>query len=78
MFSLGMDRLATPLPPVPDTQLAQSIAAWLCRVPARTLLELADVDAREGAAAALGEMIAAEMTMAYPELVESSAPPLPF
>lgn len=73
-----MIKHAEPLPPIPDTQLARSIASWLRRVPARTLVELADSDARDGAAAALGEMIAAEMTMAYPELVESSAPPLPF
>lgn len=72
-----MSRLAEPLPPVSDTQLAHSIASWLRQVPARTLAELADTDARDGAAAALGEIIAAEMTMAYPELVESSAPPLP-
>ncbi|MDQ0250799.1 hypothetical protein J2W22_002863 [Sphingomonas kyeonggiensis] len=73
-----MPRLAEPMPPVPDTQLARSIASWLRRVPPRTLVELADSDARDDAAAALGEMIAAEMTMAYPELVESSAPALPF
>ncbi|MCP3732992.1 hypothetical protein M9978_21490 [Sphingomonas sp. MG17] len=73
-----MIRIAEPPPPVSDSQLAESIAKWLRRVPKRTLVELADIEARDRAAAALGEMIAAEMTMAYPELVESSAPTLPF
>ena len=66
------------MPPVPDTDLASAIAAWLRRAPPRILLELADGDSRAGAAGAIGELIAAEMTMVYPELVESSAPPLPF
>lgn len=66
------------MPPVTDTKIARSIALWLRSVPARTLVELADADSRDDAAAALGEMIAAELTMAYPELVESSAPTLPF
>jgi hypothetical protein len=73
-----MPRLIDTLPPVTDTQLARSIASWLRRVPARTLVELADSDSRDSAAAALAEMIAAEMTEAYPGLVELSAPPLPF
>lgn len=73
-----MHGLADTLPPIPDSDLAHSIASWLRRVPTRMLVELADSEARDGAAHAPGEMIAAEMTMAYPKLVESSAPPLPF
>jgi len=41
-------------------------------------MELVDSEARPMAARALGELIAAEMTMMFPELIESSAPPLPF
>jgi hypothetical protein len=73
-----MNNLAHNPPPVPDTDIADAIAAWLRRAPPRILLELADGESRSGAAAAIGELIAAHMTMAYPELVESSAPPLPF
>lgn len=47
-------------------------------VPRHVLLELADSEARAEAASALGEIIVAEMTMAYPEFVESVEPPLPF
>lgn len=64
--------------PVLDSQLVDSIAAWVQRAPRQVLLELADSAGREGAAAALGEIIVAEMTMAYPEFVESVEPPLPF
>ena len=41
-------------------------------------MELVDAHAREGATAALGEIIVAEMSMAYPELAESGAPLRPF
>lgn len=75
---LLMSRFATLLPPVPDTQLGHAFAAWVCRAPRHTLSELADSDARADAADALSEIIVAEMSMAYPELVESSSPPLPF
>ena len=73
-----MRRFANTLPPVPDSQLAQAIAVWVRHAPRHLFLELVDTEAREGAAAALGEIIVAEMSMAYPELVESSAPLLPF
>lgn len=73
-----MEHLTDSLPPVRDTQIADAIAAWVRRAPRQILTELLDSEAREEASKALGEMIAAEMTMAYPELVESSAPPLPF
>ena len=73
-----MPRLTETAPPVTDTQLARSIASWLRRVPARTLVELAATDSRDNAAAAIAEMITAEMAEAYPKLVEPSAPPLPF
>lgn len=64
--------------PVPDADLARAIAGWVQRAPKQMLVHLADTDARDAAALALGEWIAAEMTMTFPELVESSAPPLPF
>lgn len=73
-----MSRLADTLPPVPETQLADAIAGWVRRAPPRMLVELADSGARDSAACQLAELITAEMTMAYPELVESSAPMLPF
>lgn len=72
-----MDRI-TDAPPILDSQLAHEIAGWVQRAPRHLLAELAHGEARENAATALGEMIVANMTMAYPELVESSAPPLPF
>lgn len=72
------DSPSSPFPPVPDRQLARAIAAWVEQAPRRILLELMDDEARPYAAAVLGELIAAEMTMTFPELVESSAPPLPF
>ncbi len=67
-----------PIPPIPDTALVDSIAAWVRRAPRHVLVGLASSDERAEAASALGEMIVAEMTMEFPELVESSAPPLPF
>lgn len=73
-----MERIAIFTPPILDSQLAEHIAVWVRRAPRQVLLELADTEAREGAAAALGEIIVAEMTMAYPEFVESVEPPLPF
>ena len=74
----AMTRIANPQPPILDSHLAHSIATWVQHAPRRVLLELADSEAREGAAEALGEIIVAEMTMAYPEFVESVEPPLPF
>ena len=73
-----MSRFADRFPPLSDAQLAQSIAGWVRLAPRHLFTELVDIEAREGAAAALGEIIVAEMTMAYPELVETSAPQLPF
>lgn len=73
-----MSRFSTPFPPVTDSQLARAIAGWVRHAPRQVLLELADSEGRECAASALAELIAANMTMAYPELVDSSAPPLPF
>jgi len=73
-----MTHLSYPIPPLPDSDLAHAIAAWVQRAPRHVLMELIDSEARPIAAQALGELIAAEMTMAFPELVESSAPPLPF
>lgn len=78
MFSCAMTRIAPSASPVLDRQLAHSIAAWVRRAPRQVLLELADSEGREGAAEALGEIIVAEMTMAYPEFVESVEPTLPF
>lgn len=73
-----MNRVAHPIPPIPDCQLAGSIASWVQNAPRHVLLELADSAARADAARELGEIIVAELTMSYPELVDSSAPPLPF
>lgn len=73
-----MNRVAHPIPPIPDCQLADSIAVWVQNAPRHVLLELADSAARADAARELGEIIVAELTMSYPELVDSSAPPLPF
>lgn len=73
-----MARVVHPIPPIPDCQLAGSIAAWVQNAPRHVLLELADSAARADAARELGEIIVAELTMSYPELVDSSAPPLPF
>lgn len=72
----AMRRITDTMPPVTDTKVARSIALWLSRVPARTLVELADVDSRDDAAAELGGMIAAELTTAYRKLLESSSPTL--
>jgi hypothetical protein len=73
-----MTRLTPPAPPVLDSQLAHSIADWVTRVPDHLLVELAIGDRRAQAAEMISELIVAEMTMHYPELVESGAPPLPF
>jgi len=73
-----MTRLSHPLPPLSDSDLAHAMADWAQRAPRNVLMDLIDSEARPIAAQALGELIAAEMTMAFPELVESSAPPLPF
>jgi len=75
---LRMPRIIDSPLPVADAQLARSIASWVRLAPRHLFAELVDVEAREGAAATLGEIIVAEMSMTYPELVESSAPPLPF
>lgn len=68
----------TASPPVLDSQLAHSIAGWVKRVPDHVLVELALGERREQAAEQVGEIIVAEMSMTYPELVESIEPPLPF
>ena len=73
-----MERFTDSLPPVRDSQIAHAIATWVQRAPRKIIAELLDSEAQEAASKALAEMITAEMTMAYPELVESSAPPLPF
>lgn len=64
--------------PIPEADLARVIAGWVQCAPKQMLVHLADTDSRDAAALTLGEWIAAEMTMTFPELVESSAPPLPF
>lgn len=57
-----------------DQQAAQNIDQ---RAPRDVLLDLADSASREEAAAALGELIVARMTMVLPEYVASVQPPLP-
>lgn len=74
----SMRRFGETHPLILDTQMASSIAEWVRRAPRDILLALADSEARDGAASALGKIIVAEMTMDYPEFVESDAPWLPF
>jgi hypothetical protein len=69
-----MERVAPPPPPVLDSQLAHAIAAWVLRAPREVFTALADGDWREAAADSLGEMIVAELTMAFPEFVEAIDP----
>jgi hypothetical protein len=78
MFLFRMPRIDTPLAPVLDSQLAHSIAGWVKQVPDHVLVELAIDDRRGQAAELIGELIVAAITMQYPQLVESVAPPLPF
>jgi hypothetical protein len=70
--------LTTPGTLILDSQLAHSIAAWVRQVPDHVLVELAIGDRRALAAELIGELIVAEMTMEYPELVDSVALLLPF
>ena len=72
-----MNRAATIRPPICEADLAHAIAEWVQRAPREVLLNLADSDSREEAAAALGELIVARMTMVLPEHVDSVQPPLP-
>ena len=75
---VDMTRLTASAPPVLDSQLVHAIADWVTRVPDHLLVELAIGERRAQAAEMISELIVAEMTMHYPELVESGAPPLPF
>lgn len=78
MFRWAMRRITAPTSPVLDSQLAHSIAAWVRQVPDHLLVELAIGDRRAEAAELVGEIIVAEMTMEYPELVDAAAPSLLF
>lgn len=72
-----MNRVATIRPPILDADLAHAIAEWVQRAPREVLLDLAVSESRGEAAAALGELIVSQMTMTYPEYVDSVQPPLP-
>lgn len=61
-----------------DASLARSISEWVQRAPRHVLQQLADSASARDAADELGELIVSEMTMAYPEHIESIQPPLPF
>ncbi len=78
MFPFCSNELMERVAPLLDDCLARSIAEWLQNAPRPVLADLADTVTRKEAAAVIGGLIVAHLTMDYPEFVEAAEPRLPF